>query len=127
MWLFGLVTQVEMMLVQLIQHYYPNESWQERIAEGRLAKAKAFQAERQRRNQHCSLIECLQFSDKGQILIGHPHAMERLGYDSIRTAKRAIKDLESLRNNLSHAQDIVAHDWAQIARLAQRMEEAVQN
>jgi len=28
-----------------------------------------------------------------------------------------------LRNNLSHAQDIVMHDWAQIARLSQRMEE----
>ena len=37
-------------------------------------------------------------------------------------AKRAIKDFESLRNNLAHAQDIVTYDWAQIARLAQRME-----
>lgn len=123
MWLFGLVTMVEMMLVQLIEQYYPNESWQASVAEGRLVKAKTFQAERLRRNQHCTLIECLQFSDKGQILLGHPHAMERLGYESKSTAKRAIRDLESLRNNLSHAQDIVTHDWAQIARLAQRMEE----
>ena len=57
------------------------------------------------------------------ILAGHDQAMQRLGFDSIRVAKRAIKELESLRNNLSHAQDIVTHDWAQIARLSQRMEE----
>jgi len=48
--------------------------------------------------------------------------MARLGFNSIRVAKRAVKELESLRNNLSHAQDIVTHDWAQIARLSQRME-----
>jgi len=33
--------------------------------------------------------------------------------------------LESLRNNLAHAQDIVTHDWAAIARIASRLEEAV--
>jgi hypothetical protein len=30
--------------------------------------------------------------------------------------------MESLRNNLAHAQDIVTHDWAQIARMARNME-----
>ena len=38
-------------------------------------------------------------------------------------AKREIKELESLRNHLAHAQDIVMHDWPQIARLSMRMEE----
>jgi hypothetical protein len=30
--------------------------------------------------------------------------------------------MESLRNNLAHAQDIVTHDWAQIARMARNLE-----
>ena len=123
MWLFGMITMIEMMLVQLIQQYFPNDSWQQQVSEGRLARAREFQAERQRRNQHCTLIECLQFSDKGRILVGHAQAMARLGFDSVRSAKRAVKELESLRNNLSHAQDIVTHDWAQIARLSLRLEE----
>jgi hypothetical protein len=123
MWLFGLITMIEMMLVRLINEHYPGNTWQGEISEKRLAMAKAFQAERQRRNQHCSLLECLQFSDKGRVLLGREQVMRRLGFDSRRVAKRAIKDIESLRNNLSHAQDIVTHDWAQIARLSQRMEE----
>jgi hypothetical protein len=123
MWLFGLITMTEMLLVQMIDKAYPDESWQSVMTPERLEKARAMQAERQRRNQHCSLIDCLQMSDKARIAIEHPRLLESFGFDSKRTAKRVIKSLESLRNNLSHAQDIVTHDWAQIARMAQRMQE----
>jgi len=123
MWLFGLITMMEMLLVQMIQKNYPDDSWQAVMSPERLEKARAMQAERQRRNQHCSLIDCLQVSDKAHIVIEHPRLLEAFGFDSKRTAKRVVKSLESLRNNLSHAQDIVTHDWAQIARMAQRMQE----
>jgi len=123
MWLFGLITMIEMRVAQLIQTKYPDASWQSALSEDRLAKAMLMQEERQRRNQHCLLIDCLQLSDKTRVAIEHPELLEALGFDSKRTAKRVVKSLESLRNNLSHAQDIVQHDWAQIARLAQRMEE----
>lgn len=123
MWLFGLITMIEIRVVQLIQTKYPEASWQTVISAERLARARGMQEERQRRNQHCRLIDCLQLSDKARIAIEHPDLLEALGFDSKRTAKRVIKSLESLRNNLSHAQDIVMHDWAQIARLSQRMEE----
>jgi hypothetical protein len=33
--------------------------------------------------------------------------------------------MESLRNNLAHAQDIVTYDWGQIVRLTQRLEESL--
>jgi hypothetical protein len=45
-----------------------------------------------------------------------------VGFPSKSAAKRVLKDLESLRNNLAHAQDVVTHDWAQIARIARRIE-----
>ena len=44
------------------------------------------------------------------------------GFPSKSVAKRVLKDLESLRNNLAHAQDVVTHDWPQIARMARRIE-----
>ena len=107
----------------MIQKKYPDDSWQSVIASERLLKAQQMQQERQRRNQHCSLIDCLQLSDKARIAIEHPQILEMFGFDSKRSGKQAIKNLESLRNNLSHAQDIVTHDWAQIARMSQRMNE----
>lgn len=123
MWLFGLITIIETRIVQMIQKKYPDDSWQSVISSERLLKAQQMQQERQRRNQHCALIDCLQLSDKARIAIEHPQILETFGFDSKRSGKQAIKNLESLRNNLSHAQDIVTHDWAQIARMSQRMNE----
>jgi hypothetical protein len=123
MWLFGIVTMVEMGLVQLIHERFPDGAWETQLSEGRLKKARDIQKERQRRNIYCDLIECMQLSDKAHVLIDDPVALERLGMTSKSMAKRAIKELESLRNHLAHAQDIVMHDWPQIARLSMRMEE----
>ncbi|MCP4333682.1 MAG: bifunctional (p)ppGpp synthetase/guanosine-3',5'-bis(diphosphate) 3'-pyrophosphohydrolase [Gammaproteobacteria bacterium] len=123
MWLFGMVTMIEMGLIRLVAELYPDGTWQEKLSKGRLQKARDIQNERQRRNVHSDLMNCLQLSDKAQILIDDPVAMERLGMGSKKIAKRAIHDLESLRNHLAHAQDIVQHDWPQIARMSVRMEE----
>ena len=125
MWLFGMVTIIEMSLTQLIDELYPDGDWQANMTDGRLQKAREIQHERQRRNVHCTLMDCLQLSDKAHILMDSPVAMERLGMASKKVAKRAIKELESLRNHLAHAQDIVQHDWPQIARMSMRMEQRV--
>ncbi len=124
MWLFGIINFVEMEITQMIHERYPDDAWQSLLSEGRLKKAQELQAERQRREQHGGLLDCLQLSDKGQILITNPAVLTALGFDSKRTGKRIIRELESLRNNLAHAQDIVTHDWAQIVRLSYRLEES---
>jgi hypothetical protein len=81
--------------------------------------------ERRRRGQHCELEDCLQLSDKAQILMQSPGQLNDFGFKTKSTAKQAVKELESLRNNLAHSQDIVTHDWAQIARMTQRLHELV--
>ncbi len=121
MWLFGLVTMIELGVTQLIERTYPEESWISVLSEGRLEKAEKIRTERQRRNLHCQLIDCLQLSDKAGILIHDKKTLELMGFDSGKQAKKVVKELESLRNHLAHAQDIVLHDWAQIARLVNRL------
>jgi hypothetical protein len=123
MWLFGIITFTEMELGQMIQEYYPEQSWCSMLTEKRLAKALELQEERLRRNQHSDLIDCLQLSDKGQIVIQNPEFLALLDIGSKSVAKRLVRELESLRNNLAHSQDIVTHDWAQIVRLSYRLEE----
>lgn len=122
MWLFGMITLIEITYLNMIRRHFPDNSWLKHVSAGRLAKARGIHAERQRRNQHTNLLECLQLSDKGQILIGRQETLEMLGFDSHRTAKRVLKELESLRNHLAHTQDIATHDWAQIARMTKRLE-----
>jgi len=127
MWLFGIVTIVEMRLSQLIKDYFPQDLWHELVSQGRLQKAQEIHAERQRRNLHCDLLDCLQLSDKAQVLMNHQPTLDALGFSSKKVAKQVAKELESLRNHLAHAQDIVSNDWAQIARLALRIDEVAQN
>ena len=125
MWLFGIVTMLEMGLGHLLEERFPDGNWMKNLSEGRLQKARDIHNERQRRNVRCDLMDCLQLSDKAQILVGDPVAMQRIGMKSKKVAKRAIKGLESLRNHLAHSQDIVQYDWPQIARLSMRMEKTI--
>lgn len=110
-------------LVQFIERCFPGNTWEALLAPARLTKAWELQKERERRNLHSNLIDCLQFSDKMQILLEDQAALEALGIKSKRTAKLLTKELESLRNHLAHSQDIATHDWVQIIRITQRLSE----
>lgn len=122
MWLFGIVTMLEMETGPLIERFWPDGEWQSFVSEGRLAKANAMLVERERRNQPSTLLACLQFADKLQILLENESFFRQFDFPSKKAARAVCRDLESLRNNLAHAQDIVSHDFAQVARIARRIE-----
>jgi hypothetical protein len=121
MWLFGIITIIEARLVNRISKLYPDEGWAVNLSKSRLEKARDMQSERIRRGQHCALVDCLQFSDKAQVLLKDDTQLEWMGFRSRSVAKKVIKELEYLRNNLAHSQSIVVHDWPQIARMTQRI------
>jgi hypothetical protein len=123
MWLFGIITLFEMTMTERIQSRWPAGEWQELLPAARLAKARALKDERERRGLASRVVDCLQLPDKAQILMQEPGFLAEIGFKTRGAAKRTVKDLESLRNHLAHAQDIVTHDWAQIVRLVSRVEE----
>ncbi len=125
MWLFGIVTLIEMDLVNRIRALWPDGRWTSLLSAGRLDKAQALLEERRRRGQHVDLVDCLQLSDKAKILMEDQRQRAEFGFPTKGAANRVIKDMESLRNNLAHAQDIITHDWPQIARLARLIEEGI--
>ena len=121
MWLFGIITLSEMNITDLIKQHFKDNDWKKLLPDGRVEAAQQLQSERQRLNQHCELIECLQLADKGKLLINDSELLDQLGFNSKSAVKKVIKQFQSLRNNLAHAQDISTYDWAQIARMAIRM------
>ena len=84
-----------------------------------MQKAEALLAERSRRNQALQVSDCLQFSDKGQIIARNEERRKLTVFPSRSKAEDAIKKLEQLRNNLAHAQDIVTCDWETIVELCE--------
>jgi hypothetical protein len=119
MWLFGIVTLIEMRFAELIDLHCPADTWKQYVSEARLQKAQALLAERSRRNQTLQLLDCLQFSDKGQIVARNEEIRRKTVFASRSQAEAAVKGLEKLRNNLAHAQDILATDWDTIIQLCE--------
>jgi len=123
MWLFGMITMLEMDLASRISERWPGDEWQQHCSNNRLRKAETLWEERRRLNQHSDLIDCLQLSDKAQILLSDEEIMEEYGFSSKSAADRTIREMSSLRNNLAHGQSIVSYDWPQIVRMTQRLEQ----
>lgn len=117
MWLFGLVTITELRVTHLIDELCPNGSWRQYLSEGRLKMAVALQAERRRRHQNPTLLDCLQFADKGRIVARNERLRQRSRFASRRAVEDFVGALQNLRNNLAHSQDIT-EDWKVIVELA---------
>jgi hypothetical protein len=119
MWLFGVVTLIELRFGELIELHCPGDSWKANLSEGRLQKARALLEERSRRNQKLQLLDCLQFADKAQIIARNEAVRKLTVFASRSQTEEAAKRLEQLRNNLAHAQDILATDWRTIIQLCE--------
>ena len=97
MWLFGMVTMVELRYTRLIREMCPDESWRQYLSEGRLKKAEDLMAERRRRNRPADMLDCLQLSDKGQIVARDERIRSRTIFTSRRQTEEGINMLEGLR------------------------------
>jgi hypothetical protein len=117
MWIFGIITMLETAFNRLLKSRFPEDGWREFTTENRLSKAAWLQRERAKRGEKVPLANCLQFSDKGQILFRDPEIREMFNLPSRQRATRAMRELEHLRNHLAHSEDILAQDWDALVRL----------
>ena len=122
MWLFGLVSLIEMQLLRLIREYHSAESWKLLISPKRLTQAEVLLADRRKRNEAIDLADCIQFADKRDIVVKTEGLCKLLGFTSKNIAKGLLKELEDLRNQLAHSQDILTGSWPDIANLIAKSE-----
>jgi len=122
MWLFGLVTLVEETFTRVLKDRFPGDAWHGMITKARLEAAQRLHEERTRRNEHLDLADCLQFGDKGLILFKDEGIRMEMGFESRTRAKEVVRNLQKLRNNLAHSQDIVAGNLETIVALAGSMD-----
>jgi hypothetical protein len=125
MWLFGVVTMIEMAFTGMIEALFPDEAWRDLVPAGRLSKAEELLG--QRRRLHVAgglrLLDCLQFSDKGQILANDEVARSLLGFPSRSAGNRTVRRVAAVRDSLAHAQDFVTEGWDVIVWLAESLDE----
>ncbi len=118
MWLFGVVTLLEANLTWAVEELHPHDAWTGRVTEGRLQKAVTLRDERRRRGSNCRLVDCLQIKDKVDVLMKDAAHIKLLGLTSKREADRFGRDIETLRNQLAHGQELENAHLATACRLA---------
>jgi hypothetical protein len=118
MWLFGLISLLEMQLLRLIRAAYPDERWKALLSKPRLEQAKSILANRKRRNEAIDLADCLQLADKRTIVAKSEALRHALGLESRSKVDKVLAGLEKLRNDLAHAQDVISGRWPLVIDLA---------
>lgn len=126
MWLFGLITILEINMGELIRAKV-GDGWYQYCSKSRLNKARELQAERLRLSPQVDLLDCLQLTDKAKIVFQTSENLEEYGFSSKSMADKVSRELEHLRNHLAHGQPIAEENWPQIVRLASNLERVVRN
>lgn len=121
MWLFGLISLIEMQMLRLIREEYPRGEWESYISPKRLIHANKILEDRRKRNVAIDLTDCLEWCDKSEIIL-KGGLFKGIGLSSKKQGEKFFYDLEKLRNNLAHAQDIMTGYWPGIGDLVEKAE-----
>lgn len=123
-YLFGLISLLEMHMGHWIRMKYAAESWKAHLSEGRLNAAIQRQEERRKRNQDIDLVECLQFCDKRDLILEIDEVREGLGLGGKKAGAKFLKRAEALRDLLAHSQqDLVeGSSWEELIDLVEGLE-----
>jgi hypothetical protein len=124
MWLFGLVSLIEMQMLRLIREQCPDGAWERFFKSSnekkRLGMARGYFDQHNKRNEAIDLASCLLLSDKAKVFQEEPTLKELLS--DIENHKAFFAELVGLRNNLAHAQDIIGNEWPALPKLVERAE-----
>lgn len=125
MWLFGLITVMELRVNRMIEQFLPDEQWTRYLSPGRLQKAQALREECERHGENRSRLDCLQFADKGRIISCDENLRRLTRFQTRRQVETFAFDLQMLRNKLSHALAL-ADQWATIVELVSNISRIAQ-
>lgn len=126
-YLFGLVSLLEMHLRFWIRNAYPDGSWKEHLKEKRIENANKIHAERKKLNQQIDLLDCLQVCDLSDLLLSNEKLWKRLGIESKGKGEELLRESEKFRDRLAHSQqDLVeGTTWHGLIDLVEKMEALV--
>jgi len=130
MWLFSLISMIEMQMLRIIREAHPNDTWSELLKENRLASAKVLHERRLKLNEDIDLADCLQFCDKREIFLKDSEILSQVTspdesknendafYSKVKV-ESILKKIEKLRDNLAHAQ-VLQESWSNILETAEQ-------
>lgn len=126
-YLFGLISLLEMHLTFWVKQTYQDGTWQERLSTGRLDAAQKMHERWKAQRRELDVIDCLQLCDKADLVVNHSEVANQLGLGPKTKARERLHRAEQLRNLLAHSQhDIVpGASWSELSELVAWIESVV--
>jgi hypothetical protein len=124
--MFGIISLLEMTMLELIRQAHPNNTWCGLISKQRLEKANDLLVQRQRKGQDIDLADCLQWSEKAMVCAQTEAVMLAWGFPSKNKCERLLSDVQSLRDQLAHSQHPAPDgDWGKVAYLLHEVDRLI--
>lgn len=126
-YLFGLISLLEIHMGFWIAHAYEGEQWQTELTMPRLDAATAIREQRASRGQNLPLLQCLQMCDKRTLIVQSDQLRGQLDLGSKKGSKKFFSDVEDLRNSIAHSQyDLISGgSWLDLILLIERIQVTV--
>jgi hypothetical protein len=126
-YLFGLVSLLDMHLTYWVTTSYPADSWKEHLSAARITKAETLLADRQSRRQQTDLVDCLQFCDKRDLILARNDLRDSLGLGQKKAAEKFLVKAEKLRDLLAHSQKDLTEgsSWVELVEVVEVVEAVV--
>lgn len=125
MWLFGLISLLEMRLVHRLREAYPDSTWLPYLNEKRIEAAQKVLKDRTKNNEAIDLAECLQLCDK-KTIYGKSNLLKALHpFDSKGKWDKFMDAVVVLRDSIAHSNSVAFGPWPVISSLVDDMEKCL--
>ena len=114
MWLFGVVSLLEMQLLRLIRDFHPDDDWTLFLSDERIAKARSILRDRAARDEDIDLAECTELTDKTRIAWRSRRLREALHLPSEAKWRVQAERLRRLRDGLAHGREFRSDEWPEL-------------
>lgn len=126
MFMFGLITLLEMNFLRIIRFYCRNGSWQKILTHSRLQKAQKLFGQRKERNEGIDLVDCLELCDERRIVLSIEEVVDAIHMEP-KTINKFLESVEELRDRLAHSQDLVQGlSWPKVINLVAGIRDLLQ-
>jgi hypothetical protein len=126
-YLFGLISLLEMHLAFWVRSRYPDDSWKIQLKPIRIDKAQDELERRMAFSSNNGLVDCLQFCDKRDIVAADGDIREKLRMGGEKSTREKLRSAEKLRNLLAHSQQNISEgsSWEDLISLIEWIEGVV--
>jgi hypothetical protein len=113
-YIFGIISLLEMHLNSWINHFYPNDTWAVKVPGIRMEEANDIYEQRKGNSQELTLLECLQLCDKRDLLKNADEFIRLFNFTKTQFVT-FIERAEKIRNELAHSQNSIISnmEWSE--------------